>query len=177
MVNPAVGRKRTVSRFMSHTPPSSKNNTLTVPIEGPGGPVYKSSSNWGESKILDQRTRKRINHPAKFVNEDGAKNVAKHISKAFESIFLMKSFGNDGTNFGQSRLQQSLALKPDCTQAMITLVGLKGVRIRWIYSGLSRRNENIMMTKSISQCANQLYRQGEGNSRLTILKASPTWSI
>ena len=175
MVNPAVGRKRTVSRFMSHTPPSSKNNTLTVPIEGPGGPGYESSSDRGESKILDQRTRKRINHPAKFVNEDGAKNVAKHISKAFESIFLMKSFGNDGTNFGQSRLQQSLALKPDCTQAMITLVGLKGVRIRWIYSGLSRRNEN--MTKSISQCANQLYRQGEGDSRLTILKASPTGSI
>ena len=100
MVNPAVGRKCTMSCFMSHTPPSGKDNTLTVPIEGPGGPVSESSNNWSESKILDQRARERINHPSKFVNSDGAKNVTKHISKCFEGILLMKGFGNDGTNIG-----------------------------------------------------------------------------
>jgi hypothetical protein len=100
MVNPAVGRKCTVSCFMSHTPPSSKDNTLTVPIEGPRSPVNESSNDWGESIILDQKTRKRINHPSKFVHSDGAKNVAKYISKCFESIFLMKGLGNDGTNLG-----------------------------------------------------------------------------
>lgn len=95
MVNPAVGRKCTVSCFMSHTPPSGKDNTLTVPIEAPGRPVNESSNDRGESKIFDQRARERINHPSKFVNSDGAKNVTKHISKCFESIFLMKGFGND----------------------------------------------------------------------------------
>ena len=99
MVNPAVGRKCTVSCFISHTPPSSKDNTLTMPVEGPEGPINKSSNDWGESKILDQRARERINHPSKFVNNEGAKNVTKNISKCFEGVFLMKGFGNDGTNF------------------------------------------------------------------------------
>jgi hypothetical protein len=85
---------------MSHTPPSGKDNTLTVPIEGPGEPVYERSNDWSEPKILDQRARERINHPSKFVNNDGTKNVTKHISKCFESIFIMKGFGNGGMNFG-----------------------------------------------------------------------------
>lgn len=100
MIDPVVGRKCTVSCFMSHTPPSGKDNTLEVPIEGPGRPVNESSKDWGESKILDQRAREWINHPSKFVNSNGAKNVAKHISKCFESVFLMKVLGNDGSNFG-----------------------------------------------------------------------------
>ena len=126
MVNPAVGRKRTVSCFMSHTPPSGKDNTLAVPIEGPRGPVNESSKGWGESKIFDQRAKERINHPSKIVNNNDAKNVAKHISKCFESVFLMKGFGNDGTNFGQSPTTK-FSQQPDCTQVMFTLEGLKGV--------------------------------------------------
>jgi hypothetical protein len=100
MVNPVVGRKCTVSCFMSHTPPSGKDNALTVPIEDPCRPVNESSNVWSKSEILDQRARERINHPSKFVNSDCAKNVTKHVSKCFQSIFLMKVFGDDGMNFG-----------------------------------------------------------------------------
>ena len=100
MVNPVVGRKCAVSCFMSHTPPSGEDDTLTVPIEGPEKPVNESSNDWSESKILDERARERVNHPSEFVNGDGAKDVAEHISKRLDCIFLMKRFGNDGANFG-----------------------------------------------------------------------------
>ena len=62
MVNPAVGRKCTVSYFMSHTPPSGKDNTLTEPIESPGRSISKSSNDWGESKILNQRVNQTAIH-------------------------------------------------------------------------------------------------------------------
>ena len=49
----------------------------------------ENCSSRGEFKIFNRRAKKRINHPFKFVNSDGAKNVAKYTSEAFEGIFLM----------------------------------------------------------------------------------------
>lgn len=49
----------------------------------------ENCSSRGEFKIFNRRAKKRINHPFKFVNSDGAKNVAKHTSEAFGGIFLM----------------------------------------------------------------------------------------
>lgn len=139
VVNPAVVRETSVSSLVRKAPPSCQDNTLPVPVESPKAPFHKRADSGRNAIVVNERIGKRIDHPSEFVNYNCAGNIAGGIRKSLERVLLMKMLRDNCMNFSQGDLMFGRVSRRRARRKMYTrtLVGLKGVFIRLMYSGPS----------------------------------------
>lgn len=95
-----------MASLMSHTPPSSQNNTLPVPVESPQRPLNYQPNSRGEPIFFDNEFCGRFNEPPQFINNKGTEDITRDVDKSLGGIFFMQVFRNCGVNFSEGYLSR-----------------------------------------------------------------------
>lgn len=106
VVDPVVGRQRSVAGFVGHAPPASEDDTLPVPVEGPESPLRQATYSRRSTIVLHERLGERVDHPPKLVDYDSGDDVPGDIKKGLSGVFLVKVFGDDRVDFRQGHLDK-----------------------------------------------------------------------
>lgn len=135
VVEPFVGRDIAVTSLVSHTPPSSENDTLADPIDGPAGPFGDRTSIYRGAIVVHQSSSKRFNLPSKLVDHYRRYDIPGDVRCGSKKTFFEQMLWHDGMDLGDSdlRARQSTTCSNGETE-LSTLVGEKGLDFLASYS-------------------------------------------
>jgi len=91
VVKPFVGRHIAVTSLVSHTPPTSENDTLADPVGTPATPFGDRADVLGNPIVAYKTSSKRLDLPSKFVQDHSRDHVASNVQGSREEAFFQTS--------------------------------------------------------------------------------------
>jgi hypothetical protein len=108
VVHPVVVGERTVSSLMCHAPPTSEDDTLTVPVERPQRPFRYRSERRGQAVVDDEGRYEWVDAPTELVDDESAGDIARDIKESLCGVSVVQVLGNDRVDLSQCHLESML---------------------------------------------------------------------